>query len=222
MKKYLIAVAIIVVLAAAGAIGYERFGGKPSPIPAGDTATTSTPGEQPPLYDDDKVMGDPNAPVTMIEYASLTCPHCAAFETETLPKIQKNWIDTGKAKLVYRNFPFDKPGLQAAMVASCAPPERYFNFIEVLFQQQAQWAAAQDPTAALARIAKLGGMSDQQFQSCLANKDLENKIVAQRLAGEKEYGVGSTPTFFINGRKIVGAQEYEKFDEALQAASPKS
>jgi protein-disulfide isomerase len=223
-KSWLLVAAAIVVVAVIGGLAWwqsQPIHVDATAVPGAQPANAATAGA-PQVAADDHVLGKPDAPVTIIEYASLTCPHCAAFETETLPKIQKNWIDTGKAKLVYRNFPFDKPGLQAAMVASCAPPERYFNFIEVLFQQQAQWAAAQDPTAALARIAKLGGMSDQQFQTCLANKDLENKIVAQRLAGEKEYGVGSTPTFFINARKIVGAQEYEKFDEALQAASPKS
>src|SRR5689334_23792973 len=118
--------------------------------------------ETPSVTPQDHVLGKADAPVTIIEYASLTCPHCAAFDRETLPKLKEKWIDTGKAKLVYRNFPFDKPALQAAMIAACAPSDRYFNFIDVLFQQQQQWATAQDPVAALTRIAKLGGLSDAQ------------------------------------------------------------
>jgi protein-disulfide isomerase len=220
-KSWLLVAALIVVVAVIGGLAWwqsQPIHVDASAMPAARPAAAGT-AAAPQITADDRVLGKPDAPLTIVEYASLTCPHCAAFEQETLPKIRENWIDTGKAKLVFRNFPFDKPALQAAMVAACAPPERYYNFLDVLFQQQAQWATAQDSTAALARIARLGGMSDQQVQTCLADKDLENKIVAQRLAGEKDYGVSSTPTFFINGRKIVGAQDYQKFDEALQAAS---
>jgi protein-disulfide isomerase len=224
MRKSWLVVAAVVLAAALGGLGWwwsQPVHVDATLVPGAQPAHAATAGA-PEATADDRVLGKADAPVTIIEYASLTCPHCADFDKQTLPKIRQNWIDAGKAKLVFRNFPFDKPGLEAAMIATCAPPERYFAFIDVLFQQQVQWATAQDPAAALARIAKLGGMSEQQVQTCLADKNLENKIVAQRLAGEKDYGVNSTPTFFINGRKIVGAQEYQKFDEALQAAMPKS
>jgi protein-disulfide isomerase len=222
-NSWLLVAAVIVVVAAIAGFGWWQT--RPTVIDAATVAaaqpdaTTSSAAQ---AAADDRVLGKPDAPITMIEYASLTCPHCAAFDRETLPKLKEKWIDTGKAKLVYRNFPFDKPALQAAMIAACAPSDRYFNFIDVLFQQQQQWATAQDPVAALTRIAKLGGLSDAQVQSCLADKDLENKIVAGRLTAEKELGVSSTPTFFINGRKLVGAQELGKFEEALQQAAPKS
>jgi protein-disulfide isomerase len=168
---------------------------------------------------DDHVLGNKDAPVTIIEYASLTCPHCAAFEKDTLPKIRKDWIDTGRAKLIYRNFPFDRAALEAAKLAQCVGPERYFGFIDVVFQSQENWVKAGDPIAALGRYAKLAGMSDQQIQDCSKNEEVANKIVASRLAAEKEYGVESTPTFFINGKKLVGSQPYDKFDEALKAAA---
>jgi protein-disulfide isomerase len=171
------------------------------------------------LTGEDRLLGNQDAPITIVEYASLTCPHCAAFEKETLPEIKKQWIDTGKAKLVFRDFPLDGSAIKASLLARCAPPERFYGFIDVLFSSQESWAREADPTASLARIAKLGGMDDTQFSACMANDTLQNKILASRLQGEKELGVGSTPTFFINGRKLVGAEPYDKFDELLKAAS---
>jgi len=178
--------------------------------------------ETPSVTPQDHVLGKADAPITIIEYASLTCPHCAAFERETLPKIKENWIDTGKAKLVFRDFPLDGWALRAAMVARCAPPERYFGFIEALFQGQDVWARASNPEAALGRLAKLGGISDEKFQSCMKDQKLADTVAASRLTAEKEYGVESTPTFFVNGTKLVGEQSYADFDKALTAAQPKT
>lgn len=185
-------------------------------------AAPKAPAGQPAVTADDHILGKPDAPVTIIEYASLTCPHCAHFHKETLPKIKEEWIDTGKAKLVFRNFPFDRPALSAAVLAECGGNERYFSFIGAFFQQQDNWARAQDPVAALIRIAKLGGLSEEKAQACLKDEQLANRVVAQRLTGEKDLGVNSTPTFFINGRQLVGAQEYSKYNEMLQAAGAKS
>jgi protein-disulfide isomerase len=178
--------------------------------------------EAPSVTSKDYVLGNAEAPVTIIEYASLTCPHCAAFDRDTLPKIKENWIDTGKAKLVFRDFPLDGWALRAAMVARCAPPERYFGFIDALFQSQDVWARAANPQAALGRLAKLGGISDDRFQSCMKDEKLADTVAAERLAAEKQYGVESTPTFFVNGVKLVGEQSYADFDKALTAAQPKT
>lgn len=166
----------------------------------------------------DMVLGKPDAPITIIEYASLTCSHCAAFHKETLPKIKSEWIETGKAKLIYRDFPFDGWALGAAMVARCAGPDRYFAFLDTLFRSQEQWAAAKNPLDALRGIAKLGGMSDQQFNTCIADQQLLQAIQTKRMEAEKKMGVNSTPTFFIGSQKISGAQPYEDFDKALKAA----
>jgi protein-disulfide isomerase len=174
-----------------------------------------------PLSPDDRILGKPDAPVTIVEYASLTCPHCAAFEHDTLPKIKAEWIDPGKAKLVYRDFPLDGSAVKAALLARCAAPDKFYGFVDVLFGSQESWARSADPTPGLARIAKLGGMSDDQFHACMSDNAMQDKILASRLTGEKEYKVESTPTFFINGTALTGAQPYEKFDEALKAASPK-
>jgi protein-disulfide isomerase len=181
--------------------------------------------EAPQITPKDRVLGQADAPITIIEYASLTCPHCAAFDHDTLPKIKQNWIDTGKAKLVYRDFPLDGLALRAAMVARCAPPERYFSFIDALFQGQSNWARSsnqEEALGALGRFARLGGISDEKFQSCIKDEKLADAVAASRVVAAQEYGVDSTPTFFINGTKMVGEASYEAFDKALAAAQPKT
>ena len=111
----------------------------------------------------ERVLGDPNAPVEIIEYASLTCPHCAAFHAEKLPQIKKKYIDTGKAKLIARDFPFDRLGAMGAMMARCANPARYHQFLDVLFKQQSKWTRSNDPVGELQKIGKLGGLSEDDF-----------------------------------------------------------
>src|SRR5215471_14450753 len=144
---------------------------------------------------DDRILGKPDAPITIIEYASLTCPHCAHFANDVLPELKAKWIDTGKVKLVLRDFPLDEPALRAAMVARCAPPEKFYGFVDTFFKAQEEWAVARDPKAALQRLAQLGGMSKKDFEACLANKDAENKIVESRLVASQQLNVDSTPTF---------------------------
>lgn len=164
----------------------------------------------------ERVMGDPNAPVTMIEYSSFTCPHCRHFHTEILPKIKKNYIDTGKVKLVFRDFPFDQLGLMAVVMTRCAPPDRYFSFVDVLFQQQASWSRSKNPMEDLSRIGKLGGMNPSDFEACLKNQPLIDAIIEKRLDGQKKFDVNATPTFIIDDdHKIVGSQPYEEFDKIL-------
>jgi protein-disulfide isomerase len=171
---------------------------------------------------DDRVLGNPNAPITIVEYASLTCPHCAHFANDVLPELKKKWIDTGKAKLVLRDFPLDEPALRAAMIARCAPPDRYYAYVETFFAAQDKWVMARDYREALARLVKLGGMSKDEFDNCLKNTALENKIVEGRLVASKEFDVNSTPTFFINGTKFTGAPTVEEFDKVLSGLSAKS
>ena len=172
-----------------------------------------------PLSPDDRILGKADAPITIVEYASLTCPHCAAFARDTLPKIKAEWIDPGKAKLVFRDFPLDGSAVKASVLARCAPPEKFYGFIDVLFSSQESWARNPDPTPGLARIAKLGGMSEEQLNACMADNALQDRVLASRLTAEKEYKVESTPTFFINGTKLTGALPYEQFDEALKKAA---
>jgi protein-disulfide isomerase len=189
------------------------------------TADASPPGllvaqsGAPQLSPEDRILGKADAPVTIFEYASLTCPHCADFEKEVLPKIKADWIDTGKAKLVFRDFPLDGSALKAAMVARCAPPERFYGFIDVLFAQQRSWAVGGDPTAVLERLAKLGGMSPDKFDACMKDDALQNKILAGRLTAANDYKVESTPTFFINGKTVVGVLP-DEIVNAIKSAAP--
>ena len=150
------------------------------------------------------VYGKEDAPVTIVEYASLTCPHCADFTLNTFPTIKEKYIDTGKVRLIFREFPFDPRATAAFMLARCAPEDRYFPMVNVFFQQLQQWAMAQDGEAALLQIAKLAGFTQESFQACLTNQELLDDINGVRERGSS-YGVNATPTFFINGQKYAGS-----------------
>ena len=170
----------------------------------------------------DRILGKADAPITIIEYASLTCPHCAHFDVAVLPKLKEKWIDTGKAKLVLRDFPLDEPALRAAMVARCAPPERFYPLVDTFFAQQEQWAGTRDYRAALEKLAKLGGIGGKEFAACIADKKLEDQVAQSRLIAAQQLGVDATPTFFINGKKFEGAPTIEAFDQALSGVAAKS
>jgi protein-disulfide isomerase len=174
------------------------------------------------VHPNDRILGNPSAPITIIEYASLSCPHCAHFENEVLPPIKKKWIDTGKAKLILRDFPLDGEALRAAMIARCASPSRFYAFIETFFADQQNWVPAKNVDAALARLAKLGGMGQAEVDACLKNKPLEDKILESRLIASKDLHVDATPTFFINGSKFEGAPTVEAFNKLLADLSAKS
>jgi protein-disulfide isomerase len=163
----------------------------------------------------EQVLGKPNAPVTIIEYASLTCSHCAQFHNEVLPKLKERYIAPGKVRLIYRDFPLDQTALAAAALAHCAGPDRYFSMLEVLFKTQSNWARADDPIAALKQLGKLGGLTDQAMNACLADEQLTNGILQGRLAGENEYKIGSTPTFVIDGKAYPGSRDVEEFAKLI-------
>ncbi len=165
----------------------------------------------------ERVLGDPNAPVTIVDYSSLTCSHCARFHTETLPMLKKSYIDTGKAKLIFRDFPFDQWALRAALLARCAPQERYFSLLDVLFKNQPQWASAKDPAAALVQIGKLAGVPEATTTACWADQTLSDGLLNVRLDGQEKQKVESTPTFILNGgaARIEGAQPFEAFAAAI-------
>ena len=164
----------------------------------------------------DHVLGDPNAPVTILDYSSLTCPHCARFHVDVLPALQQKYIDTGKVKLIYRDFPLDGTALRAATLAECVAPEKYYGFLQVLFEGQQSWAGAADPIAALSKLGKLSGLSEQAIADCFANEKLNDEVVAERLEGEQKYDIRSTPTFIIGGRTYSGALTMEQLDSILQ------
>ena len=156
-------------------------------------------------------VGDPAAPVTIIEYSSLTCPHCAAFHEETLPGLKERYIDTGKVRLILRDFPLDESALRAAVIAHCAGPERYPTFIDVFFAQQETWARAADPVQALKQLAKLGGLGEAEIDACLADGSMEEAVLQMRLQGQQQFQIRSTPTFIIDGKPLTGNRTVDEF-----------
>ena len=170
---------------------------------------------------DENILGSKDAPVTIIEYASMTCGHCASFHANIFPDIKKNYIETGKAKLVFREFPVsvqDLRAIAAFMLARCSDDDKYFPMIDVLFKQQAQWARAENPIPILLNIAKLAGFTQESFNACLKNQEVMNTVLAVRNKAADDYGVSGTPTFFINGKKQVGIASVEEFSKLIDDA----
>ena len=163
----------------------------------------------------ERILGNPDAPVTIIEYASLTCPHCAQVHNEVLPQLKERYIAPGKVRLIYRDFPLDQTALAAAALAHCAAPERYFSMLDVLFETQSNWARAGDPIGALKRLGKLGGLTEQEMDACFANQELTDGILRQRLDGQNQYDIGSTPTFIIDGKAYSGSRDVEEFGKLI-------
>jgi len=174
------------------------------------------------LFEDDHILGNPDAPITIIEYASLTCPHCAHFHNDVLPDIKTNYIDEGLARLVFRNFPLDRVALLGAQIANCAPDGSYFRIIEVMFRSQEQWASSNDPAAALEQIGRSGGIAPDTMQACIDDEALVEKILRRAQEAQVEYGLNSTPSFVINGQVVKGAKPYEEFDQIMREMLPKS
>ena len=149
-------------------------------------------------------MGADNAPVTIVEYASMTCPHCAHFHEKTLPELKKRYIDTGKVRFIFREFPFDPLAAGAFMLARCTDKDKYFPLIDALFSQQNTWAV-QKPIEPLFAVAKQAGYTKETFEACLANQKVLQGIEWVRNRGAEKFGVDSTPTFFVNGTRHKGA-----------------
>jgi protein-disulfide isomerase len=160
----------------------------------------------------DKVLGDPAAPVTMIEYASLTCPHCAAFNNEVFKAVKAKYIDTGKIRYILREFPLDQLALAAVMGARCAPAEEFFPIIDTLFREQKDWAFIDNPGPALVERLKRHGLDEDAFMTCLGNKDLQEKIIGIEEQASEKFGVDGTPAFFFNGQPHGGEMTLEQVD----------
>jgi protein-disulfide isomerase len=163
---------------------------------------------------DDIVMGSPTAPVTIIEYASMTCPHCAHFAVETFPKLKEKYIDTGKVKYIMREYPLDNLALAAFMLARCAGPDKYYPMIETLFAEQRKWAV-REPLPPLLAIARQAGFTQQTFDACVNDKELAGKVQQIRNRGQQKFKVEATPTFYINGERFPGALTIEDLDKAI-------
>ena len=187
------------------------------PAKADSAATTQTPagGSAPasdaelqtelakPGPDGDIVLGSDKAPVTVIEYASMTCPHCAHFSETGFPELKKRYIDTGKVRFIFREFPLDALAAAGFMLARCAGKDKFMPIVETLFAKQADWVV-QQPIEPLKAIAKQFGFTEDSFNQCLANQKVLDNIQAVRDRASQKIGVNSTPTFFVNGKKLQG------------------
>jgi len=164
---------------------------------------------------DEMALGAEDAPVTIVEYASMTCSHCADFHENTFPALKEKYIDTGKVRFVLREFPLDPLAAAGFMLARCRPSDQYFDMVDLLFDKQRQWAYAQDPVSALLNIAKQAGFTQETFEECLTNQELLDAVNEVKDQGAKDFGVSSTPTFFINGRMLRGARGIDEFSKAI-------
>ena len=164
-------------------------------------------------------MGNDKASVTVIEYASMTCPHCAHFQEKTFPELKKRYIDTGKVRYIFREFPLDTLAAAAFMLARCAGEKessRYFAMIDTMFRTQRQWAV-EKPIPPLLAIAKQAGFTEQSFNACLANQKMLDGIESIRQRAVDKFKVQSTPTFFINGTPYPGALEIDEMAKVIEA-----
>jgi protein-disulfide isomerase len=167
----------------------------------------------------DMALGPANASVTITEFASMTCPHCAAFNEAVFPKIKSEYIDTGKVRYVFREFPLDIKAAAGSMLARCIAKDdsgKYFAVIDMLFKQQNDWVV-KNTTETLTRIGKQAGLSQQAVEDCLKDQALLDKIAADQKYAAEVLKVDSTPTFFLNGEKIKGETSFEEFDKRIKS-----
>ncbi|MBN9220956.1 MAG: DsbA family protein [Mesorhizobium sp.] len=162
----------------------------------------------------DKQLGKDDAKVTIVEYASMTCPHCAHFAETTFPDLKTKYIDTGKARYILREFPFDPSAEAGFMLARCAK-DNYFPMVDVLFKQQANWVGVSNTKDALLQISKLAGFTQESFEACLTDQKLLDDVRSVQKRGANEFKVDSTPTFFINGKTYKGAMSIEEMSAII-------
>lgn len=174
------------------------------------------------MQPEDVVLGKADAPVTIIEYSSLSCPHCAAFHAKVFPEVKKKYIDPGKVKYTNRQLPLNEPALKAGMLVRCVGPDRTEQFTKVLFQMQDKWAFDNAFVDNLKQIAKVGGVSEEEFDKCMGDKQVEEAVLKSRQNAVDKLNVNSTPTFFINGQEIKGDVNIGIFDKAIAEAEKKA
>lgn len=162
----------------------------------------------------EKQLGKDDAKVTIVEYASMTCPHCAHFAMTTFPELKTKYIDTGKARYILREFPFDPSAEAGFMLARCSK-DNYFAMVDVLFKQQPSWVGVNNTKEALLQISKLAGFTQESFESCLTDQKLLDDVRAVQKRGADEFKVDSTPTFFINGKTYKGAMSIEEMSAII-------
>ena len=172
---------------------------------------------------ENRIMGDPNAPIKISEHSSFTCPHCAHFHIGTLPKVKKELIDTGKAYWVFMDFPLNAPALHASMIARCIPDkDRYFDFVNLLFENYEDWAYENKYLKWMEEQAKEYGLDKKAFKACLNNEDLQEGLAAIRAAAQSQWDINSTPSFVINNTTTIsGARSADDFIKLVLEAAGK-
>ena len=169
------------------------------------------------ITEDDFFIGDENAPITIIEYASLSCSHCASFHIDTLPKIKEEFVDTGKVRVVFRDFPFNYPALLGSMILRCVPDNVRYTYMNALYQLQSKWVVRENAksTEELYKIMQSGGMPKEEFNACIENVDIENRILEGLMKAQNEFNIKSTPSFIINGELIEGNKPIKDFRQII-------
>lgn len=212
-RQFLIGAAAVAVVAAGGA-GYYLWSRPNTAVAQTSTGEVSLSELMLPGPLGDEVQGAANAPVTIVEYASMTCPHCSHFHKTVYPELKKKYIDTGKVRFIFREFPLDPLAAAASMLARCAGKDKYFPLIEAFFEAQSDWVV-QKPLQPMFAIAKQAGFTQQTFDECLANQQMLNGIEESRTRAASKLNVNSTPTFFINGKIFRGALTPEELDKQV-------
>ena len=162
-------------------------------------------------------LGNKEAKITVIEYASMTCSHCADFHKNIFPKIKEEYIDPNKIKFVYRDFPLDKQALFASILAKCAPKEKYFDFVKLILSNQNKWISRDDAFIGnLKNLGKLGGLTEKKIDVCFKSEEMVDKVIENRTFAEEKYNINSTPSFIINEKKYT-ALSYEQFENIFES-----
>ena len=217
-KQYITFAAVIGVVLAAGLGAYAYFGGSASPI------ALATGGQNVEIKPTDMAHGSATAPVTIIEYASMTCPHCAAFQKDVIPKLNKDYVDTGKVKVVFREYPLDGAARMASAVARCLSGDQYFSFIDLLFKNQMNWIkdfdndnklTKEDILEGLTQQGRFAGLSREKVQACAEDPKNLALVDGNWMEGQTKYNVNSTPTFIINGVSHSGEIPYDELQKIL-------
>jgi len=169
----------------------------------------------------DKTLGKENAPVTIVEYASLTCPHCAKFHAETFPQLKKAYIDTGKVRYIFREFPIGRSAAAAAIAVRCAPEKAFFTLNEKLLASQSKWVSQEVKHDEIYAIIKTSGLKRDKYNSCATDQAINDALYEVKMRG-RSLGVAGTPTFFINGKKARGALSFEEISKLIEEAQPQS
>lgn len=213
--QYLVAGGVAVLVLLAG-LAYWIWGGSSgeNPIVAGECKAKETFE----VAAADYTLGKADAPVTIIEYASMTCPHCARFSRDVFPLLKENYIDKGHVRYVFREFPLDRVALAASVVGRCLQRDAYLPYVELMYGEFDNWIRQEDPRAAIKEMARRAGMSGDEFETCLTKEDDAKKIVAAQEVAVKDYCINGTPYFLMNGKKLANGEiPWSELDEKLRA-----